>query len=334
MLGGEEQYLFGLLDHDGLPGRKYYEFKQIAEEFQKISQYTLPREIEPEIGIAYSFESLKVSVNNKSYYKTDYYKQLMDTYKQLFYSNLDCNIIDLRHVKKDYKLIFIPGHCLMDPKSAETVREYVKSGGTVVMTAYSAKVDLNNQVFDTPMPGMLSDVFGIRANAFERTCSHVGNVNEGGIDKKDPSIRREKLGIHFNGLDFEPEIDYYEILELNTATSIGDFTGVQESNCAISVNRYGKGTAMYIAIPADGKIIAALLTVLCDRLNIEKGPETPEGVVARRIGDDKIIYVNTLNKVSSINFAGTAKSLLTGKVYSNCIVLDSFEADMVIIDHT
>ena len=30
MLGGEEQYLFGLLDHDGEPGFKYYEMKQIA----------------------------------------------------------------------------------------------------------------------------------------------------------------------------------------------------------------------------------------------------------------------------------------------------------------
>lgn len=332
MLGGEEQYLFGLLDHDGVPGRKYDEFKQVAEEFQKIGQYGLPREIKPEIGIAYSFESLKVSMYNKSYYKTDYYTQLLNTYKPLFYSNLDCNILDLREIKKDYKLIFIPGHCLMDRKSAETVRKYVENGGTVVMTAYSAKVDQNNQVFDTAMPGLLSDVFGIRANAFERTRSHVGDVNEGGIDKTDPGIWRERPGIRFNGADFEPAIDYYEILELKTAKSMADFTGIQDSCPAISINRYGKGTAIYVAIPADEMIMQALLTTLCDELGIEKGPETPKGVVARRIGEDKIIYVNTLNQVCSINHAGAAKSLLTGKVYNGGITMDPYEADMVVTD--
>ena len=115
----------------------------------------------------------------------------MNTYKALFHSNMDRNIIDLRNVKKDYKLILIPGHCLMDERSAETIGRYVENGGTVVMTAYSAKVNQYNQVFDTPMPGLLHDVFGIRANAFERTCSHVGDVNEGGLDKTDPGIRRE-----------------------------------------------------------------------------------------------------------------------------------------------
>ena len=34
------------------------------------------------------------------------------------------------------------------------------------MTAYSAKVDENNQWYDTPLPGRLTDVFGLRTNEF------------------------------------------------------------------------------------------------------------------------------------------------------------------------
>lgn len=327
MLGGEEQYLYGLLDHDGVAGRKYSEFRQIAEEFEKIGQ-NFPRKIKPEIGIAYSFESLKVSMHEKSYYKTDYYSQLLNTYKPLFYSNMDCNIIDLRKVKNKYKLIFIPGHCLMDQESAETVREYVKNGGTVVMTAYSAKVNQNNQVFDTAMPGMLGDVFGIRANAFERTCTHVGNINEGGVDKTDLGIYRERPGIYFNGVDYELEIDYYEILELNTASSLAQFTGIQDSYTAISVNQFGKGTAIYVAIPADEKIMLELLKTLCEKLCIEKGLETPKGIIARRIGENKIMYVNTTSCSFRIEIASRVKSLITGKVYEDCLLLEPYEADM------
>ena len=42
----------------------------------------------------------------------------------------------------------------------------MSNGGTVLMTAYSAKVDEHGQWFDTPLPGRLSDVFGLKTNAF------------------------------------------------------------------------------------------------------------------------------------------------------------------------
>lgn len=327
MLGGEEQYLFGLLDHDGVAGRKYYEFRQIAEEFHKIGQY-FPRDVRPEIGIAYSFESLKVSQHEKSYYKTDYYKQLLNTYKPLFHANLDCNLINLREIKNQYKLIFIPGHCIMDRESAETVRDFIQNGGTAVMTAYSAKVNQNNQVFDTAMPGMLSDVFGVRANAFERTKTHVGEVNEGGVEKTDLGISREVPVVNFAGKSFESGIDYYEILELGTAESMAYFSGTQDARTAISLNRFGKGRAVYIAIPAYEKIMEALLTVLCEELGIEKGPETPEGVAARRIGDRSILYVNTTGGTVRIEIAGSVKSIITGNVHKDYILLEPYEVDM------
>jgi len=39
MHAGEEQYLEGLLDWDGVPNRKYDEYKKIATEFKKIEKY-------------------------------------------------------------------------------------------------------------------------------------------------------------------------------------------------------------------------------------------------------------------------------------------------------
>jgi beta-galactosidase len=330
MLGGEEQYLFGLLDHDGKAGRKYYEFRQIAEEFKKIGQYGLPRKTKPDIAMAYSYESLKVSLHEKSYYQTEYIHQLLNTYKPFFHSNLDCNIIDLRNVKNKYKIIFIPGYCLMDPDSAKTIRNYVECGGTVVMTAYSAKVNENNQVFDTAMPGLLSDVFGVRVNAFERTGTHVGSINEGGLEKHDMGIIREKPGIALNGTVFELDIDYYEIIELHTASTLAYFTDIEENRAAISINKFGKGMAIYIAVPAKEKLMDALLNMLCARLDIEKGPETPQGVVARRMEENRILYINTMNQSREILQVGTAKSLLTGKIYHDKILLDPYEVDFIV----
>ncbi|MCB2572829.1 beta-galactosidase trimerization domain-containing protein, partial [Listeria monocytogenes] len=87
---------------------------------------------------------------------------------------------------------------VMDEASALTIRQFIEHGGTVVMTAYSAKVDERHQVFGTTLPGRLSDVFGIRANAFERPVYHHSDVNEGGLEKAKMDLRREHPQIKMN----------------------------------------------------------------------------------------------------------------------------------------
>src|SRR5690606_28932854 len=121
MLGGEEQYLFGLLDHDGLPGRKLDEFRQFAYEMERLSAIGLPYLPKPEIALAYSFEAFKVSENDNRYYQTPYLEQVMQTFLALSEDNVDCNVVDLRNIVKDYKLLLVPGHCIMDEASAATI---------------------------------------------------------------------------------------------------------------------------------------------------------------------------------------------------------------------
>ena len=87
MLGGEEQYLFGLLDHDGQPGRKLDEFRQFALEMEQLKSIGLPYLPQPEIALAYSFESFIVSENMKAYYKTPYLEQIMQTFLALSEDN-------------------------------------------------------------------------------------------------------------------------------------------------------------------------------------------------------------------------------------------------------
>src|ERR1039457_5662218 len=63
-VGGEEQALFGLLDHDGTPSWKVGEFARIASEFKQLSKLGFPRYTRPEVAIAYSFDSFIASDPN------------------------------------------------------------------------------------------------------------------------------------------------------------------------------------------------------------------------------------------------------------------------------
>jgi beta-galactosidase len=329
MLGGEEQYVFGLVDHDGVPGWKYDEFARIAEEFTRLQDQGLPRSTNPDIAIAYSYETLKVMAGNPSYYKTDYTEQVLQAYSALEEANLDCNIVNLRSIQKDYKLIIVPGHAIMDDESAASLREYVEKGGTVIMTAYSAKVNANNRVFDITLPGSLSDVFGIRCGAFVRTRSHTPWENAGGLEKTELGLEREKPVIVMDSEQFQPSMDYYEILEPRTAEVIASFSNTREASPAATRNTYGQGEAIYVALPANTAFLTALLNRLYPSLGIVKGPDAPPGVAARRLDNGSSIYVNTTSKPQTIALQQSGIGILSGQPINRVLQLEAYGAEVI-----
>ena len=236
--------------------------------------------------------------------------------------------MDFHNIDKKYKILLVPGHCVMDEASAGTIRRFVEEGGTVIMTAYSAKVDEHNRVFSTTMPGRLSDVFGIRANAFENTAYHYSDSNEGGLQKQKLNIQRETPKIKINDNILEYLVDYYELLEPATAEVLATLTNLEQELPAVSINTYGKGKAVYVAVPAELELMQELLNHFYVQLGVQKGPETPLGVSARQVGDH-VIYVNTTADEQHISLAIPRESLLTGHVYETSLKLAPYGVEVV-----
>jgi beta-galactosidase len=311
--GGEEQALFGLLDHDGTPSWKYAEFQRIASEFSRLQHLGFPRYRKPDVAIAYSFESLIASRppssnTARSYFSLDYTGQVTSALQPFFEDNIDVALINVAHAALDYKLLVIPADYLMDTASAQAIRNYVRNGGTAIMTALSAKVDESNQWFDTPLPGRLSDVFGIRTSEFYR-----------------PATPPEIL---LNGNTEKAAIGFYEVLEPRTAKAMATFTNTPENAPAITVNPYGKGRAIYVAVPAQMPILAPLVRSLYADLAIEKGPETPSGVYARVV-EGRTLYVNTTGEEKTLPVQGRMRGIVTGSLYDGVIRLKPYDADLV-----
>jgi beta-galactosidase len=311
--GGEEQALFGLLDHDGTPSWKYSEFQQIASEFSKLQHLGFPRYHKPDVAIAYSFDSLIASHPGpsntaRSYFRVSYTDQVANALQPFFEDNIDATTINIAHSTLDYKLLVVPADYLMDAASAQAIRNYVQDGGTVIMTALSAKVDENNQWFETPLPGRLNDVFGIRTSEFYR-----------------PSTPPE---ISLNGKTEKANIDFYEVLESRTASPLALFTNTPEKSPAITVNHFGKGQAIYVAVPAQMPILAPLVRSLYLDLGIEKGPDTPTGVYARVV-EGRTLYVNTTGDEQVLPIRERKRGTISGRSYESIIRLKPYGAELV-----
>jgi beta-galactosidase len=191
----------------------------------------------------------------------------------------------------------------MDKETADAVRRYVANGGTVIMTGYSAKADETGKWFDSPLPGRLTDVFGLRTNEFYRS--------------------EVPLKVTFGDKELTGSDPYYEVLEPSTAQPMATFANTPKKSPAITVNHYGKGRAIYIATAAQGPLLDPLIRSLYGELGIERGPETPKGVVARVV-QGRTLYVNTANAPVSVPVTGVHKDVLSGTDVRGPLNLDAY----------
>jgi beta-galactosidase len=160
------------------------------------------------------------------------------------------------------KLVVVPADYVMDAASAKALREYVSNGGTVLMTAFSAKVDEHGQWVDTALPGRLSDVFGLKTNAFYDS----------------PALKFE-----LDRKSIDTNVHRFEVLEPSTAKVIARFTNVPDHGPAITINKFGKGNALYMATESNPSTIGPVLEHVLQLAGIQAGPSTPEGVYARAV---------------------------------------------------
>jgi beta-galactosidase len=314
-LGGEEQMLMGLLDHDDRPSWKLSEFARIGNEFRTLQKLGFPRYTAPQVAFAYSFDSRNASTppgpsnTMRNYFTVPYMDQLHNAFAPIFNDNIDTAVIHVGHDDlKRYKLVVVAADIVMDQQSADALRRYVQDGGTVVMTAFSAKISETGQWFNTALPGRLSDVFGLRTSEFYNADAPVE--------------------VEFNGTKLATGTTFYEVLEPSSAQVLARLANVDGTPPAITMNRYGQGRAIYVATVPQRPVMQALYRSLYGQLGIARGPETPEGVYAREV-EGRTLYVNTTTKPQEIKFDGTRTGVLGGKAWNGTLQLEPLGAELL-----
>jgi beta-galactosidase len=316
MNSGEEQYLEGMLDWDGIPNRKYDEYKKIATEFKKIEKY-FPYKLQAEVGLAFSFPGQIAS----AYFPERHDEQLQACFDLFYHRNIDTRVIEISKSTLNYKLLFIPGIAVMDETTANKIREFVRNGGAVVMTSNSAIVDETGKVFASTRPGRLNDVFGIRVASYEETET----LNE--ISRK--SFKGKKLEVNYKGKAINAESARFDVIESKGAEVLASITSLDKDYPIITSNKFGKGKAIYVGLPANRETLDPLLDDLINELSIKKGPDVPSGVMARQIDDNHILYLNVSGETKEIQLKRKSRSILFDKDYTGNFTIAAYEPEFI-----
>jgi beta-galactosidase len=316
MHGGEEQYLEGMMDWDGGLNRKYDEYKQIASEFKKIEKF-FPYKLQADVGLAFSFPSQIASASFPEQHDT----QVENCFDIFFKKNIDVRVVEITKSLLNYKLLIVPGVTVMDSLTAKKIREFVYNGGTVIMTANSAVTDETGKVFSTTHPGLLSDVFGIRVAGYEET----ENLNE--ISPR--NFKNKDMEVSYSGKNIQTESARFDVIYPQGAKVIGNITSLDKDYPIITSHKYGRGTAIYLGLPAKGALMEQLIDDLTTSLPIKKGPAVPEGVMSRFIDKSHILYLNLTGKPQTIDPKQPSRSILFDKEYTGSFSLQPFEPEFI-----
>lgn len=316
MHGGEEQYLEGMLDWDGIPNRKYDEYRQIASEFKKIEKY-MPYKQDAEVALAYSFDSHMSSFA----FPENHEQQLQKAFEQFMFRNMDCRMIDISRSDLDYKLLILPGYAVMTEQDAEKIRKYVADGGTVIMTSNSAVVDETGKVFASTHPGRLSDIFGVRVASFEETAV----MNEISTD----GSTGYQITVDFHGKPVKAESARYDVVYPVEAKVLATISSLPGNAVVMTENTYGKGRAYYIGLPSGSGIMNGLIDSLIPAIGLKPGPDVPHGVMARDIDSTHSLYLNPTGETVEIKVSGKSKGLITGKEYKGVVTIPPYEVEFI-----
>ncbi len=317
MHGGEEQYLQGMVDWDGTPNRKYEEYKRIAAEFKKIGPFGFPYHPHPEVALAFSFGSQIASASFPELHDG----QIQTAFNVFDKRNIDARVVEVSRSTLRYKLLVIPGLVLIDEPTASKIREFVRGGGTVVMTSYSAMVDEHGQVFSSPLPGRLSDVFGIRVSGFEET-EQFNELSRAGLTGN--TVR-----LTYGGRRIDSQSPRFDLIHPQGATVLGQLISLDKDYPIVTSHPFGSGTAIYVGLPAREAVLGPILGDLIGKLAIEVGPTVPSGVMARQIDSTHVLYLNLEGSAKRIELKGRGKSILNDREYSGAFNLGPYEPEFV-----
>lgn len=263
--GGPEKYHGAVVDHkNGEDIRVFRDVTELGERLERLSERIVRTCNRPKVALVYDWENWWAYEDCVALYEhKDYQRTWREYYAPFWELGIDVDIIDMDMELEGYGLVVAPLNYMYRGGYAEKVRRYVEQGGTYVTTWFSGEVDDTDLCFLERHP--LADVLGIRTEDMDAPAEWLGNHVE--YLGRDWQVKGARALVHAESA---------QVL----AVFKEDF---YEGWPALTRNRYGRGSAYFIASQNEPGFLRALTEELVRETGTESGFRAvlPKGVTVR-----------------------------------------------------
>jgi beta-galactosidase len=208
-----------------------------------------------------------------------YRETVVSHYRSFWRMGVSVDVIDSTGDLEDYDLVIAPMLYMLRSGIAEKITAFVKAGGTFAATYATGYADENDLCFLGGFPGPLKEVLGVWCEEIDALYPEDGN------------------SFNWNGKDYDV-FDFCELLHLRGADCLAVYSrDFYKGRPAITVNRYGKGRAFFLAARTGQAFLNDFYTWLVKEINIPRvlDSELPEGVTAQMRSDGYTDYIFLMN---------------------------------------
>lgn len=301
---GQETFWKGLLGHDLKPNRVYNEFSKVAHELEENGKELVNLKKDNKVALLFSHDSHKALYFMPYSNGVNYQADMM--YWSLFSQNIEADIISCDKVSdfSKYDMLVIPSLYVADDELLESISEFVRNGGRVVMMLKSGYCNEHSAARTETAPGPLREAAGFYYQ--EYSC----------IDKI--PLKDNPFGVSD---DVNLIGDWYEMLILETAKPLAyaehPFFGKWP---VITENEYGKGKLTYLGTNPTQEIMDKIIRDAAVECGAIDEDQLSHPIIIREGKNDKgkgihYIFNYSANSWTIINDVASGSDLLTGKTY-------------------
>lgn len=268
--GSCEKFHGAVVDHCGHENtRTFRDVAQLGETLSQLSK--IPGSLVPaRAAVLYDW-------NNRwaieGYYgfrqdKKNYFEEVLQYYRGLWDLSISTDCVDESATLDRYQLVVAPMLYLIKPGMAEKLEAFVERGGTLITTYTSGLVDQDDRVFTGGAPGPLRKLLGLWVEEVDALYDHDHVVVR--LLKGLPSLQGEYSAR-----------EICERVHLETAAPLALYgSEFYAGEPCLSENRFGQGSAYYVACRVEAKFTNDLLRDIAAKIGLQSNwpLPLPEGV--------------------------------------------------------
>jgi beta-galactosidase len=299
---GAEQYWHGLLEHDGRAGRRYQEIKQMGAELKILGEKIAGAKTKSRVAILQSYDSrfaFQIQGNSDDF---SYEKHLAQIYAAIWRRNVSVDVISAAEDLSSYEVVIAPALHVLTEDIAENLKNFVYSGGTLLVTPRTGVKDESNAVVDQPLPGLLAELCGVTVDEYDAISTQISQA----IVFESTS----QAGKRF------PVETWCDILIPSSAEVLARYEReYYAGQPAITLNTFGEGQAIYLGTFGTEQLYEVLLGWIFQQKGIYNDIEIPPEVEMTerwKDGERFIFLMNHSNQEHNLGLDECVINLLDG----------------------
>lgn len=312
--GSSEKFHGAVIDHyGGDDTRTFKEVTEVGASLEKLSEL-VGATTNAKVAVLFDWENRWAMEDSQGPRNQGlYYKETVEkSYFAFRKLGLDVDVIDMEQSLDEYRIVAIPMLYMFRDGFEDKVREFVKNGGTAIMTYWSGIVDETDLCFLEGTPHGLMDVFGLRSMEIDALYDHENNYI---VSMNDSSMKISTQWKCKNLCD---------IVKLSTAKVLGVYgDDFYKGRPAFTVNEYEKGKAYYVCSDFEQGFYDEVYEQISKEAKMNFPIEMiPKGVevTTRQTEEYMYIFIQNYNrKAVELNLDMKGKEIILG-VYENNLI--------------